>query len=154
MWSEHSQGLLRPFSLESWLGDSQQCKALSALPSCVCSLQVESRLLLPFCLHQWISQKAKTGILRLWLHVIAPPPTPSEDLPVWTFSSLQIPLRWVGPKLTLLVTWRSFLQFWLYRISSTSIQLVFHENYSSIDVFLACVLWRGELYILLPTLPP
>ena len=101
----------RAFASSDWevqWGCSRQCKALSTLtvskPACAHSSWVESRLLQPFCLSQWISQQAsglvssmrdpRTQMPRLWLNLLTPL---GASPPVWTFCSLQISPRSTSP---------------------------------------------------------
>ena len=44
---------------------------------------------------------------------------------------------------------KSFLQLWLYRSSFSCFQLVFHENFPHVDLFLMCFGEGGEFHILL-----
>ena len=66
--------------------------------------RVESRVLQPFYLSQWLSQQPRaivsfvwnptTGMPSLWLNLFAPQ---GEGPPMKTFSSFQIPFRGRGP---------------------------------------------------------
>ena len=128
-------------------GGSHQCRVLSTVivdqPAHAHSSRVESRLLQPFCLSQRFSRQprglvssmynTRIGMPSLWLNLLAPQ---GKGPPIQTFSSFQIPLRGRGPNPTPFfpsypVTWKSFLQLWLYRSSSASFQLVFHEQCSA-----------------------
>ena len=56
---------------------------------------------------------------------------------------LDVPSWCLFSSLSYLVTWRSFLQLWLYRRSSAHFQLVFCENYSTCRcIFDAFCWWR------------
>ena len=48
-----------------------------------------------------------------------------------------------------LVMWKSYLQFFVYRSSFASFQLVFHENCPTCRCIFDVLVGRGELHVLL-----
>ena len=127
-----------------------------AKSSCAHSSQVEPRLLQPLSLSQQFSgqprglasftQDPRTGMPSLWLNPLTPW---GGSLPIRSPFSSETPPGGTGPDSSLLLSYPitrvSFLQTWLYRSPSASLQLeLFH-----LQMQFRRVLCGGDLHVLL-----